>query len=109
MSRSWRQLAILAVVTLLAGSARAESLDGIVVTKGSTRDYPLAHASVEICPTKNGRCRRVTTGRDGRFFVAKIAPGRYEARVILPGRPAYKTTITVRKSRTSFVRIKLRK
>ncbi len=109
MSRSWSQLAILAVVTLLAGSARAESLDGIVVTKGSTRDYPLAHTSIKICSTKTGRCRRVTTGRDGRFFVAKIAPGRYEARVFQPGRPAYKTTITVRVGGTSFIRIKIRK
>lgn len=109
MNRSWSQLATLAVVTLLAGSARAESLDGVVVARGSTRDYPLAHTSVELCPTTGDRCRRVTTGRDGRFFVAKIAPGRYKARVFLRGRPAYKTTITIRKGRTSFVRINIRK
>ena len=109
MSRSWSQLAILAVVTLLAGSARAESLDALVVSKGATRDYPLAYTTVELCPAEKGRCRRATTGRDGRFFVAKIAPGRYKARVILRGRPNYKTIITVRKGRTSFVRIKIRK
>jgi hypothetical protein len=109
MNRFWGQLATLAVITLLAGSARAGSLDGLVVAKGATREYPLAHTTVELCPAKKGRCRNMTTGRDGRFFVSKIAPGSYKARIFLPGRADYKTKITVNRGRTSFVKIKIRK
>ena len=109
MSRFWSRLATLAVITLLAGSARAGSLDGLVVAKGATREYPLAHTSVELCPANKGRCRKMTTGRDGRFFVSNITPGHYKARIFLPGRADHKTNITIQKGRASFVKIKIRK
>ncbi len=109
MSGLWSKMLTLAVLALLAGSARAESLDALVVSKGATRDYPLAYTTVEFCPTAGGRCRRVTTGRDGRFFVAKIAPGRYKVQIFLSGRSTHESAITVRVGRTNFVRINIRK
>lgn len=109
MNGLWRKMLTLAVLALLAGSARAESLDALVVSKGATRDYPLAYTTVELCRTAGGRCRRVTTGRDGRFYMSKLASGRYRVQIFLPGRPAHRTAITVLVGRTSFVKINVSK
>jgi len=58
---------------------KLRAVEGVLLVRSEEGPRPAANAQVTLL--RDGRVEEFSTGRDGRFYIEDLAPGRYEARL----------------------------